>query len=111
VAAAAPGPWSAPLPCTEVVVLDDMCNAYQSQEIFGLSGVEVQAPSAAPAAPAATTDGGSGGSSAQGSSAASCSLACGGHLVPEDCVVCLTVPKAVLLLPCRYVSPNCVRLC
>lgn len=94
---------------SEVLVLDRHCRLFASQEIFGLgashptggsatspesttasSGVAVVPPVQAAEMPTSPTR------------RAAQAVSAGGRLVPEDCVVCLSAPKAVLLLPCRH---------
>lgn len=107
---------------SELIVLDRNLNAYNSLEIFGLASSHPQSsPAAATSAVAqsrpaegTSSSGGGGAAAAAGpttpSSAAptpspvesvAAAVCSGGCFAAEDCVVCLTDPKQVLLLPCR----------
>jgi len=125
--ALAAGPPSSSTPPSELIVLDSHLNSYCSLEIFGLASSPLQpvdsaagagspskeqdrpaentpstAGSAAPPAPAAQL---------QPTETAAAAVCSGGCFVSEDCVVCLTDHKEVLLLPCRYLWIFCHHGC
>lgn len=132
-ASSAPAPpLSVPVPVSEMLLFDLSNQLYSSQEIFGLG------PSAVPPAAAAASPGSSevrpaetlldlGGSASASStpapppaavsssstspSATAAAVASGGKYVAEDCVVCLTDPKEIALLPCRSVNQFSAVLC
>lgn len=98
---------------TELLVVDPLCYLYNSQEIFGLSSAAVVSSSSAtePAttsAPPQSSDQTSAASPPKASAAALFST--GGRYVEEDCVVCLTDPKEIALLPCRFTKTFNVSL-
>lgn len=126
----APGSALATAAPAELLVLDRAASVFQGQEIFGLA-VPPLSPAAAEndgrgagakdadadsagnsnkssnnggtvaSPPSAPSDAGSSTGDGNVVGAAGCF---GGLFQQEDCVVCLTMPKEVLLLPCRYVQ-------
>ena len=100
-----PNQWMLPADGTEVLVLDRSGHLFTSQEVFGLAHPKAAAaprPSELTLAQSAQQPQREQGA-AQGETpeAAAGAPGLGGCFVAEDCVVCLTVPKQVLLLPCR----------
>ena len=107
---------------TEVILIDRMKNLFSSQEIFGLNSVSAADPATdssvsknqtsndssenkediESATQNSASNGTTNGTTPQQSSVA---LLEGGKLPSEECVVCLTDEKRVLLLPCRSAYP------
>eukprot|EP01034_Spumella_vulgaris_P022330 gene22330-28450_t len=102
-----PDPVSVPMIPVDVLVIDPLCNLYASQEIFGLNPVVVTPPvtSPPPASNNVNTNSTATTASANtvgGALSATSVFSTGGRYVEEDCVVCLTDPKEISLLPCRH---------
>lgn len=116
--AASPAPLSVPVGVSEMFLFDLNNQLYSSQEIFGLGPSAASPPatasevrktelldlggssSSSDAPPSSPTDA-SKASAASTSASAASAVANGGKYVAEDCVVCLTDPKEIALLPCR----------
>mgnify|MGYP005993375531 CR=1 FL=1 len=100
-----PNQWMLPADGTEVLVLDRSGHLFTSQEVFGLAHpktAEAPRPSELTLAQSAQQpQREQGAAQDETPEAAAGAPGLGGCFVAEDCVVCLTVPKQVLLLPCR----------
>jgi hypothetical protein len=82
---------------TELKLIDLNFCMYNSLEIFGLSQAHERKDSSDATAKSNMISGADRGDTHVGST---CS---GGSFIPDDCVVCLTEHKAIVLLPCRFV--------
>lgn len=82
---------------TELKLIDLNFCMYNSLEIFGLSQAHESKDSSDAAA---KSDMVSGADSVNTQLGSTCS---GGSFIPDDCVVCLTEHKSIVLLPCRFV--------
>ena len=120
---------------SELIVLDRQLNVYSSLEIFGLAAATPATSSSSSSSSSSSTSSSSGTSASlavqdrpaeratpndavatnpeaaapkqqQPEAVAAAAVCCGGSFIAEDCVVCLTDHKEVLLLPCRYGTLN-----
>ena len=120
---------------SELIVLDRQLNVYSSLEVFGLAAATSATSSSSSSSSSSSTSSSSGTSSSlavqdrpaeratpndafatnaeaaapkqqQQEAVAAAAVCCGGSFIAEDCVVCLTDHKEVLLLPCRYDTLN-----
>jgi len=82
---------------SELKLIDLNFCMYNSMEIFGLSQAHERKDSSDATAKSDMISGADRGDTQVGST---CS---GGSFIPDDCVVCLTEHKAIVLLPCRFV--------